>query len=100
MVSTEPEHVGPELSSSARPSLILTEAKDDISCWDYRDAFLPHFKMLLEVPDMQYWSVYGCASHAFGWQRKGKGKSSISLPLPTKEKSTHAKTGLWWVNLG
>ena len=54
LVSTEPEHVGPELSSSARPSLILMEAKDDISCWDYGEALLPQFEMLLEVPDMEY----------------------------------------------
>lgn len=54
LVSTEPHHVGPELSSSARPSLILTEAKDDSSWQDYGDVLMPRFEMLLEVPDMEY----------------------------------------------
>lgn len=45
LVSPEPERVGPELFSSARPSLILMEAKDDISCRDYGEAFLPQFEI-------------------------------------------------------
>lgn len=48
----ELEHGVPELSPSARPSLILMEAKDDISCQDYGETPLTQFEMLLEIPDM------------------------------------------------
>lgn len=74
MDSVELEHIGPELSLSARPSLILTEAKDGISCQDYWETPVPLFEMLLEIPDVEQWSVSGCASRTSGWQRKGKEK--------------------------
>lgn len=74
MGSVELEHVGPGLSPSARPSLILTEARGDISCQNYGETPLTQFEILLEIPDMEHWSVSGCASHTCGWQRKGNAK--------------------------
>lgn len=54
LVSTEPDHVGLELSSSVRPSLILTEAKDDASWQDCGDVLMPQFELLLGASDIEY----------------------------------------------
>lgn len=93
MASVEFEHVGPELSPSARPSMILTEAKDDISCQKYGEMPLTQFEMLLEIPDMDHCSVSGCASHASGWQRKGNEKVRHLCPFPQRKSPWMPKEG-------